>query len=88
MRPKQQRLKALIWQRIEEYVWHRVLLLSLEVDIEARRQLEALQKAAFEERRSVHVERSREQGQDAMAVVHQEIDAYLDLLAQGAPKHE
>lgn len=82
MNEKQQQITALIWERIEEYAWHRVLLAALDLDIESRRQLEALQRRSFEGRRSVHVEDIRHNGAQDIDIVRREISAYLDLLAK------
>jgi len=74
--------RAYAWQLITEYAVVYVLLRLLDVDIDVRRQLEVMRKEPHDQKRSIQVERSREELQEDLRRLHAAIDAAFDLLAE------
>lgn len=74
--------RAYLWQLIKERETVFALLHVLDLDIDVRRKLEELRKQDFSSRRSVDVERAREELQNDLARLRSEIDAAIELIAQ------
>lgn len=76
----QSKHRIYLWQLIKEREQIVALLYILDLDIDLRRKLEQLQKTPFAFKRSLDVERAREELQGDLARVRLEMDAVLDLM--------
>ena len=74
--------RKLVKDRALEYAYVKMLLYVLEIDIDLRRGLEKLQNAPFLQRHSIRVERSREEEQDRLVAIDEELEDAIRLLAQ------
>lgn len=72
--------RTYLWQLIKEREQIVALLYVLDLDIDLRRKLEQLQKTPFAFKRSLDVERAREELQGDLVRVRAEMDAVLDLM--------
>lgn len=72
--------RTYLWQLIKEREQIVALLYVLDLDIDLRRKLEQLQKTPFSFKRSLDVERAREELQGDLVRVRAEMDAVLDLM--------
>lgn len=71
-----------MWQLIQERERIYALLSLLDFDIDIRRQLEILRKLPHDAKRSVDVERTRQELQQDMDRLVAEINAALDVIAR------